>query len=251
MRIEQFVADLDELVRLVQARFGQRRAVILAHSWGTAPGLLYAARHPQTVLAYIGVSQVTDMPEGERLSLRHALDEAIARQNQAAERELRRIGAPPHGVDAMLVSRKWNERFGGSFHGNLSTGALIWRALGADEVDLCDLWLFGRGNRWSLERLWPEFSRFDVTGLKHLAVPVFLVEGRHDWQVPSVLAASWFHRLEAPCKRLFWFEDSAHNAPFEQSDAFVAIMADRVVPLAASACADQGLPLPPRVSEER
>jgi proline iminopeptidase len=44
--------------------------------------------------------------------------------------------------------------------------------------------------------------------------------GRHDWQVPAVLAARYFDRIHAPTKRLVWFEQSAHNPPFEEPDRF-------------------------------
>ena len=55
------------------------------------------------------------------------------------------LGPPPHTVSQMLISRKWCERFGGSFHGDLSTGWLIWAALNTDEVDLLDLIKFRAG----------------------------------------------------------------------------------------------------------
>lgn len=49
MTVEQFLADLDELVDEVCKRFGKDKVVIYGHSWGSALGALYAARFPQKV----------------------------------------------------------------------------------------------------------------------------------------------------------------------------------------------------------
>jgi hypothetical protein len=34
------------------------------------------------------------------------------------------------------------------------------------------------------------------------------------------MAASYFETLRAPGKQLIWFEDSAHNMPFEEPELF-------------------------------
>ena len=81
------------------------------------------------------------------------------------------------------------------------------------------------------ERYW------DLTDVRAFAMPVFFLLGRHDWHVPSVVSAQYFDSIEAPCKRLVWFEQSAHNPPFEQPDKFVDVMVDTVLPaVRAGAC---------------
>lgn len=233
MNLEQFVRDLGEVVALVKGRFGKQKVVLLGHSWGTAFGLIYAHRHPEDVAAYVGVGQVADMPEGERASYEWALAQAQQRGDRKAVDELERIGPPPHDVDEMLVSRHWVERFGGSFHAGLSTGSLIWAALQTTEASWYDLILFGRGNRFSLEHLWPEFSRLRlVREYTSFRVPVFFLLGRYDWQVPSVVAADYFREIAAPEKHLIWFENSAHNVPFEEPEAFNRVLIEQVAGLA-------------------
>jgi proline iminopeptidase len=232
MTIDQFVRDLDDVVELVRDRFNKDRVVLLGHSWGSAIGTLYAARHPEKVAAYVGVGQVADMPEGERLSYEFALLEARRRKDDDAIEALEAIGPPPHTVSEMLTSRKWVERFGGSFHAALSTGKLIWAALQTDEANLIDLIKFGQGNRFSLEQLWDEFRKFDIDDrLTRFEVPVVFMLGRHDFQVPAVLAARYFERINAPAKRLVWFEDSAHNPPFEEPERFNGVLVEVLRPV--------------------
>lgn len=238
MAIDAFVADLDVVVEQVRRRFHHDRVVLLGHSWGTAIGTLYAAAHPEKVAAYVGIGQIASMPEGELAGYEFALAEARRRGDRSGIDALEAIGPPPHDVDQMLVSRKWVERYGGSFHADLDTGDLIFAALGTDEANLYDLIQFGRGNRASLDAVWPELRQLDLRRHTRLSMPVFFFLGRFDWQVPAVVAASYFETIDAPCKRLVWFEGSAHNAPFEESAAFVGAMNEWVRPAAETGRCD-------------
>lgn len=231
MTIVQLLQDLDEVVELIRERFHKKNVVLLGDSWGTALGTLYALQHPEKVAAYVGIGQVADMPRGELVSYDYALMQARMKANARAIKELRAIGPPPHDVDEMLISRRWVEQFGGAFHHTLSTGKLVWAALNTDEANLFDLILFGRGNRFSLEYLWPEFSQLDLTTNTQFRMPVFFFLGRHDWQVPAILAASYFETIEAPYKRVIWFEHSAHHPPFEETENFNRIMIEEVLPM--------------------
>jgi pimeloyl-ACP methyl ester carboxylesterase len=47
MTVEQFISDLDDLVEVVCERLGKANVVIYGHSWGSALGVLYAARYPE------------------------------------------------------------------------------------------------------------------------------------------------------------------------------------------------------------
>lgn len=235
MTIARLLQDLDEVVDLVRRRFAQRRVVLLGHSWGTVLGTMYAARHPDKVAAYVGVAQIANVAEQRRLSLEFALAQARKRGNAQALRELSAIAPAPATASEVLTVGKWTERFGGTFHGELSTGRLIWAALMTDEADVTDLVRFGRGNRFSLELLEDEIARLRLDErFVSFEVPVVFVLGRHDRHVPSSSAAAYFGKLRAPYKRLVWFERSAHNPPFEEPERFNRVLVEEVLPLAAS-----------------
>ena len=217
MTIAQFVRDLDAVVDQVRQRFDKEKVVILAHSWGTVPGLMYTAAHPEKVAAYVGVSQIANVPEELELEYGFDLAEAKGRNDGPALAKLRRIGAPPYSVANLLALGDLTQRFSG----DLSTGRLILAALSTEEANLVDLVRFGQGNRFSLEHLWPELSRVDLTrDYRRFDVPIFFFLGRHDWHVPSVLAARWMADISAPVKGVVWFEESAHNPPFQQPVLF-------------------------------
>jgi proline iminopeptidase len=230
MTIAQFGRDLDEVVDVVRQRFGKDRVILLGHSWGTVLGIIYAYEHPEKVAAYVGVAQIANFAEGERLSYEWALSQAIQRDNRRAIADLRTMSPRPRSVDDELTKGKWVEVFGGMFHQGLSTWRLILAAGSADEANLVDLVKFGQGNRFSLESLRPEYSKIDLTRYQSFRVPIIFLLGRYDWHVPSVLAERYFDTVAAPCKRLIWFEQSAHNPPFEEPEQFVRVMTDEVLP---------------------
>ena len=232
MTIERFVRDLDEVVALVGRRFGKDKVVLLGHSWGTVLGTIYASRHPEKVLAYVGVAQIADMQQGDRLSFAFALSEARRRGNAKAISALERVGPPPYtSVAERLAVGRWVERFGGVFHAPLSTGKLIGAALSTDEANLIDLVKFGQGNRFSLRQLDAELSQLHLSAhYRAFDVPIYFLLGRYDWHVPAVLAAHYFATIRAPCKRLVWFEASAHNPPFEEPETFNRLLIEEVLP---------------------
>ncbi len=234
MTIARMLTDLDELVDTVRSRFGKGRVVLLGHSWGTILGALYARDHPEKVSAYVGVAQIASFARGERVSLAWARRQAEARRDERALDALRAMAPRPRSVDDELELGRWVERFGGTLRGGLSTGRLIWAALRTDEAGLMDLVRFGRGNRFSLDALRPEYSRVDLTTIRRFEVPLVLMLGRHDWHTPAVLAADYFATIDAPSKRLVWFEGSAHNPPFEEPARFVRAVVEYVLPLAVA-----------------
>jgi pimeloyl-ACP methyl ester carboxylesterase len=239
LTIPRMVQDLDELVDTLRGRFGVERVALLGHSWGTILGTIYAHDHPGKVSVYVGVAQIAAPSQGERLSHEWAVAQARTRGDGHALRELAAMGPAPRSVDDELALGRLVERLGGTLRGGLSTGTLIRASLRTDEMGLWDLVRFGRGNRFSLETLRPQYTRVDLTTFRDFQVPVVFMLGRHDWHVPAVLAADYFATLDAPRKTLVWFERSAHNPPFEQPAAFVDAMMTDVLPLARGSAGPQ------------
>ena len=233
MTIDRFVADLDELVETLLARFGKRRLVLLGHSWGSLVGVLYAARHPAKVAAYVGVGQVADMAASEALSYAFALERARERGHRKAIRKLLAIGPPPHAMKALGTQRRWLMAMGGAFGPNLSLAKVIWRGLTSPEASVLDLIRLVRGSGFSTRLLFRELLDANLRrDVRRLEAPVFFMLGRLDMQVVASVSADYFEVLEAPHKELIWFEASGHMAPFEEPELFNRLMLETVRPFA-------------------
>jgi pimeloyl-ACP methyl ester carboxylesterase len=96
MRREQFVLDTRDLASMLRERFGVAKIYLVGHSWGSEIGALAASRYPELFHAYVGVGQVVEKVEQERISYRFALDKAREAGNPRAIRELEEIGPPPY-----------------------------------------------------------------------------------------------------------------------------------------------------------
>ncbi len=76
MTIDQFVSDARALTQLLIERFDKDKIYLLGHSWGSVIGAKTAARYPELFNAYIGVSQVTNVMETQKLLYERTLETA-------------------------------------------------------------------------------------------------------------------------------------------------------------------------------
>jgi pimeloyl-ACP methyl ester carboxylesterase len=80
--------------------------------------------------------------------------------------------------------------------------------------------------------MWEEVSALDlVKAAPVLAMPVFFFIGRHDRVIAPQTSVAYFDRLRAPSKKLVWFEESAHEPPFEEPAKFNAAMVELLRPV--------------------
>ncbi|MBA7476663.1 putative aminoacrylate hydrolase RutD [subsurface metagenome] len=230
MTVEQFIADLDELVEVVLKRVGQNKVAIFGHSWGSALGVLYAARFPDKVAAYVGSGQIGDWSTGESLSYAFALAEAQRLNNRKALKELRAIGPPPHSAQSLWTERTWLQRLEGQLSAR-SIWNLVSVLLEGSESSVFDLPNTLRGFRFSLDAMWAEVSTLNLIRLVPvLKMPVFFFLGSHDHWVPSETSVAYFDALTAPSKRLVWFEASGHQPFADEPAKFNAAMVELVRP---------------------
>jgi pimeloyl-ACP methyl ester carboxylesterase len=234
MTVEQFIADLDELVEAVCRRLGKDKVTIFGHSWGAALGVLYCARFPHKVAAYVGSGQVGDCARGEELSYAYALEKAQNVRNRRALEALRDIGPPPHNVKKLMAVRTWVQWLDGQLGAKTlwTMGRVI---LGGKESSIFDLPTTYRAFRSTLEAMWSEVSKLNLLELAPaLEVPVFFLLGRKDHWVPAECSMAYFDALKAPSKKLVWFEESGHEPFMDEPAMFNATMVALVRPVVAS-----------------
>jgi pimeloyl-ACP methyl ester carboxylesterase len=111
-------------------------------------------------------------------------------------------------------------------------GPFLGRLLLSREYSLVDRINFFKGILDSMRLLWPQLLEVDLfQSVPELKIPVLFAEGRFDREAPSEIAARYCDRLQAPSKRLVWFERSAHLPHLEEKDRFNAMMVGQVLPL--------------------
>ena len=233
MTVEQFISDLDDLVEAVCERLGKTNVVIYGHSWGSALGVLYAARFPEKVAAYVGSGQIGDWPAAEAISYDFALAEAQRLGSRRAIRKLQSIGPPPYSADAVFTERTCLSRFEGRMRPR-SLWKVARAVLGRRESSILELPGAMRGFRFTMRAMWAEVSCLNLIELvPALEMPVFFFLGRKDRWVPPETSVAYLDALTAPSKKLVWFEDSSHELFIDEPDKFNAAMTELVRPVVA------------------
>lgn len=221
MTIDRIVRDAEELIERLTQRFGQEKIYLVGHSWGTIPGAYLAAKRPDLLRAYIAIGQVVDMERGELISYQFTLDEAVRRNNKKAIRQLTGIGPPPYAkLNHDGVQRRWLSKFqGATYEGTL--GGTVLKNVSLRDLRPFDVMRFVAGAMFSLGALDDEINTVNMMqAVPQMDVPVFFCCGRRDYNVPFELVEEYAEKLQAPYKRIIWFERSAHAPNFEQPEQF-------------------------------
>ncbi len=236
MNIDQFVADTRELTLYLLKKFRKKRIILLGHSWGSVIGAITASRYPELYYCYVGVGQIANMEEGERESYHWTIRQAVERKDARAIAALQNIGPPPYQGDwqaKIINERRLLARFGGEVYASKSGAfSMVLRSLlFSREYSFMDRINFFRGVLGSQRLLWPELLKVDLfKSIREFVIPVYLLEGRQDHEVPSTVAERYFDEIKAPSKELIWFENSAHMVSFEERDKFNKVLVDRIRP---------------------
>lgn len=222
LTIARHLADLNVIVDHLRQSLNQDKIVLSGHSWGAALGLLYTQAYPDKVSAFIGVNPLVSTRKALQAQYDFVLAEALQRQDDDALARLRAVGPPPHKTASKgLKVERLAERYGGVFHKKPNYAWVTVRAIFRGLVTPWEIPSFVRANNISLEAMNKELLGLDLPcSVPSIKVPVFFFLGRYDRHVDATVAASYFAALQAPVKRLIWFEDSAHNIPFEEPEMF-------------------------------
>ncbi len=224
LTVARHLADLDVVVDHLRRVLHKDRIVLIGHSWGGALGMLYVAAHPDKVAAFIAVSPLVSQPEQAAAQYRFVLAEARRRDDQTALSRLQRLGPPPYASSSQSLEVEGiADRYGAVYHQRPNR---YWVLISATLRGLVTPWEMARiihANNVSLAAMHDELQHLDLTqSVPAVTVPVFFFLGRYDRHVDAQVAADYLQHLEAPVKKVVWFEHSAHNVPFEEPDRFQA-----------------------------
>jgi len=236
IRIARYVDDAIEVAEHLRARYGVEKIILMAHSWGTVVGMHAALKRPDLFHAYVGIGQVINVRDNERISFDYGLAQARAHGNAEAIREMESIapypGDQPITRERIVIARKWPQFYGGltAFRED-STYYFRASRLSSDYTDR-DRCAINEGSVFTLGRLLDEYLEVDFKPVRTFPIPVVMLMGRHDYTTPSAPTAEWLEKVQAPYKHGVWFERSAHMAPWEEPGKTLVSLLQHVRPLA-------------------
>jgi pimeloyl-ACP methyl ester carboxylesterase len=221
MTFEQFLSDAHELTHYLKQRFGVEKIVLLGHSWGTHLGLPLVSAYPQDYQAYIGVSQVVDNVQAVEIAYDWLENEMARSGDEAGLEKLAEIGDRPYTHAQYRQFAPLVDDYGGSFDWPFWRLTLL--GLQAREYTISDYvrMLNGMTRGGKALHHGGEMLRVNfIADIPRIEVPVYFLQGAHDYNTPLALVEEYYQVLEAPHKELIIFENAAHTPFLADNDAF-------------------------------
>ena len=232
MTVAQMVEDTRQMTEYLQHRFNQEKIYLIGHSWGSYLGVKTIEKYPENYFAYIGIGQVSNQIESEKLAYDYMLQHATEINDKSAVKNLKKFdkNAPDFSknLDYMMSIRSslMNKYGIGFAHKEIiSIMDMAKLILSFKGYTLSEKINYLKGMNFSQTSLWDlvvEDNLFESSTTFN--VPVYITHGKYDYQVSYTLAHEWFDKIEAPQKAFFTFENSAHGTIIEEPEKFVQII---------------------------
>lgn len=229
MTIQQMIADAVAVTAYLRKRFGKDKIYIMGHSWGSLLGVLTVLQQPELFHAYIGIGQVAQQDRSERLAYSYMLEEFSKENNKKMIRRLKKYpvdkGCPISKKYLGVRSTGMNKLGVGVMRNMTSMLDCVAVVLGFKGYTLMEKIKFALGSSFSLKHLWNSVLEIDlIKQVPSLQIPVYIFQGKYDYQVSYEVARDFVRRLSAPIKGFYTFENSAHSPCFEESEKMCNIL---------------------------
>ena len=135
-------------------------------------------------------------------------------------------GSPEFARSYRYETSERLEKYGiGMMHNKFSQAGLIRDFLFFGGYTLSEKMKYIKGIIFSLLNLWDKvvYDNFFESSIV-FEVPVYILQGKHDYQVSYTLARKYFDVIKAPDKAFYTFDNSAHSPHFEEREKFIQII---------------------------
>jgi pimeloyl-ACP methyl ester carboxylesterase len=219
---DQLVSDTVSVTNYLRKRFGQQKIYLMGHSGGTFVGIQAAARAPELYRAYIGVAQMSNQLESEKLAYAYMLwrfkDDGNAKMVRTLEEAPITDTVPlPDSYQSVRDPAMHSLGIGTTHDMTSVVTGLLLPSFTNREYTLGEKIGMWRGKIFSGSRLWNAQLSTDLTKkVTRLEIPVYFFHGVYDYTVSYPLAKSYYEQLDAPLKGFYTFTESAHSPLFEE-----------------------------------
>jgi pimeloyl-ACP methyl ester carboxylesterase len=230
--ISQFVLDTKELSEILIKRFKQKKIFLMGHSWGSLLGMCTINEFPQLYYGYFGIGQIGNQYKGEEISFNWVKEQAKLNNDSKACAELSKLMFPTSSKNNvvwekfMSAERSYVLKYGGGFEHNKSSSWPIMKTiLLAKEYSLAEKMNANKACQYTVRLMWHEILDKNLfQEIDSIQIPVFIFQGKYDYQTPHDLAKAFFDHLKAPHKEFFTFNNSAHSPIVEEVNRFDSLL---------------------------
>jgi len=223
---QTYIQDGYALTEYLKECFSQDKIYLLGESWGSALGIFLADKYPESYHGFIGTGQMIDFAETERMDYAKSIEIAQSKGDTAVIEKLNANGKPPYyGKDVTWKSAVYLNYLNDYMASNPeihNPGYNTLRDIASSEYGLLDKINFIRGIVNTFNHVYQQLYTIDMMkDYTKINVPVYFLLGRHDVNAPTILAEEYMQVLDAPDKKIVWFENSGHSPWINESEKFV------------------------------
>ncbi len=223
--VNTYIEDGLEITNYLRNRFERDKIYLMGESWGSLLGIFLAKEMPESYYAFIGTGQMVDFAETEQRCYDLALQRAKEKSDTDTIEELNKIGPPPYsGKNIALKAGVYLQYLSGEMSHNPNIhnpGYETLEDLASEEYGVIDQINYIRGIVTTFSNLYPQLWDIDLRqGYTEIDIPIYMFVGRHDLNAPTDLAEEYFNLLQAPDKKLIWFEHSGHSPWINENNLF-------------------------------
>ena len=234
--LDQMISDTKEVTNYLRKRFEKEKIYLMGHSGGTFIGINVAAQAPELYHAYIGVAQMSNQLESERLAYEYIVEQYKVKGNH---KMLRKLESAPVTIsdgipDSYLLLR--DEAMHSNGVGTTRDMSSIISGIFLTSLTCRDYTFTEKVNMWrgkarsGVHPLWDTILATDlIKQVPELNIPVYFFHGVYDYTVSYILAKNYFEKLNAPIKGFYTFENSAHSPVFEEPGKSVQIIRNDIL----------------------
>lgn len=239
MSVDRIVKDAIEVTKYLMERFGKGKIYLMGHSWGSLIGVLTAEKAPELYEAYIGVAQITNQSESEKLAFKYMLKKYNEAGNKAMISKFESYNLENGKEEIMryfkslLRDKAMHELGIGTMRGMKSVITGVFFPFMASKyytiMEKINLW---RAKFFLINKtnLIEELFSIDVTvNVPNLEIPIYLFSGIHDFTVNYKLSREYLKKIDAPLKGFYTFSSSAHSPMFEEPGRFIHLLKNDVL----------------------
>jgi pimeloyl-ACP methyl ester carboxylesterase len=236
MTYDRLVEDCNELIDYLRNRFKRQKVFVVGHSSGSIIGIKTTHKYPEKIHAYVGVGQIINEYEGQKIAYDFIIEGAKKFGDVAIKNKIKNIGPPPYDTLKKLnAHNKYVFRYGGVIHRNRvkQMGVLMLSFLTSPEYSLMEGFknFMMKGYDFTMETMWEEVNNVNLNKeIQSLRVPVYFFEGKYDMATPTILVKNFFDNLDAKKgKKLIIFENSAHMPMMEENEKYQELLINLVL----------------------
>jgi pimeloyl-ACP methyl ester carboxylesterase len=249
MTFSQLASDAIEVTNYLRERFAKEKIYIMAHSGGTPFAIMAASKAPQLYYAYIGMAQITQQSESEKIAYKYMIEKYKEEGNKKAIKELQQFPVPD-SVKYIVPFYKSLVR-DESMH-DLGIGTMrsmrsvfndvfipVWMCRAYTLREKINIWVSKFSFIKKTQLIDELFASNISEKVPELEMPVYFFSGKYDLTVNHDLSRSYLEVLQAPVKGFYTFSESAHSPIYEEPQRLNEILVMDVLN-GTTVLADQG-----------